>query len=66
VHLSTIVIGDAAKPRPAHGSLGVEPEIRDHTTLTRMNREYFRREAKKWIRRFAPSINDVYFPEIAG
>jgi hypothetical protein len=30
VHLSTIVIGDTVKPRPAHGSLGLEPEIRDH------------------------------------
>jgi hypothetical protein len=30
VHLSTIVIGDMVKPRPAHGSLGLEPEIRDH------------------------------------
>jgi len=30
VHLSTIVIGDMVKPRPAHGSVGLEPEIRDH------------------------------------
>jgi hypothetical protein len=30
VYLSTIVIGDVAKPRSANGSLGVEPEIRDH------------------------------------
>jgi hypothetical protein len=29
MHLSTIVIGDRVKPRPAHGSLGLEPEIRD-------------------------------------
>jgi hypothetical protein len=30
VYLSTIVIGDVANPRSAHGSLGLEPEIRDH------------------------------------
>src|SRR6267143_2173678 len=34
VHLSTIVIGEAAKPRPPHGSLGVEPEIRDHSATS--------------------------------
>src|SRR6516164_9470676 len=29
------------------------------TTLTRMKREYFSREAKKWIRRLEPSRNSI-------
>ncbi len=29
MHLSTIVIGDMVKPRPAHGSLGLALEIHD-------------------------------------
>ena len=28
--LSTIIIGDVAKPRPAHGSRGVEPANWEH------------------------------------
>src|SRR5712692_3958656 len=33
--------------------------VSSFTRLTRMNREYFRREAKKWIRRVVPSINST-------
>ncbi len=32
--MSTIVIGDVARPRPGHGSFGIEPEIRDHSATS--------------------------------
>src|SRR5467141_3777574 len=34
VHLSTIVIGDVARPRPGHGSFSIEPEIRNHSATS--------------------------------
>jgi hypothetical protein len=35
MHLSTIVIGDVAKPRRAHGFLGLELEIIDRKARAR-------------------------------
>jgi proteic killer suppression protein len=32
--LSTIVIGGVARPRPGHGSFGIEPEIRDRSAAS--------------------------------